>query len=172
MRGGAGSGANDGGIPVAPVVSPRIARCLTLVRAEPNDLAWPFCAGSGVPTQALAFFCPGPAREFDHLSRWRSRRYGEYADKHQKKVFEDVLKSVTTKTESGATRLMTPKNSMDVDGLRLYATKWVKDPFRFKREDTHELYDRMIETAAIAAAACESVLRQRVMNGKTFHQPD
>ena len=48
----------------------------------------------------------------------------------------------------------------------------MKDPFRFKREDTHELYDRMIETAAIAAAACESVLRQRGMNGKTFYEPD
>jgi hypothetical protein len=48
----------------------------------------------------------------------------------------------------------------------------MKDPFQFKREDTDELYDRMIETAAIAAAACESVLRQRDMNGKTFYEPD
>jgi hypothetical protein len=51
-----------------------------------------------------------------------------------------------------------------------YATK-IKDPFRFKREDTDELYDRMIQTAAISAAACESVLRQRDMNGKTFYGP-
>ena len=48
-----------------------------------------------------------------------------------------------------------------------YATKWMKD-----REDTNEFYDRMIETAAIAAAACESVLRQRDMNGKTFYEPN
>jgi hypothetical protein len=38
-------------------------------------------------------------------------------------------------------------------------------------EDTNEFYDRMIETAAIAAAACESVLRQRGINGKTFYEP-
>jgi hypothetical protein len=61
---------------------------------------------------------------------------------------------------------------MDVDGVCSYATKWRKDPFRFKREDTNEFYDRMIETAAIAAAACESVLRQRDMNGKTFYEPN
>ena len=119
MRGGAGSGANDGGIPVAPVVSPRIARCLTLVRAEPNDLAWPFCAGSGVPTQALAFFCPGPALESHHLSRWRSRRYGEYADKHQKKVFENVLKERHYQDRKWGHEIDDTKKSMDVNGLRL-----------------------------------------------------
>ncbi len=29
-----------------------------------------------------------------------------------------------------------------------YATKWMKDPFRFKREDTNEFYDGMIETGS------------------------
>ena len=62
---------------------------------------------------------------------------------------------------------------MDVDGLRLFLCDQMdKDPFRFKREDTNEFYDRMIETASIAAAACESVLRQRDMNGKTFYEPN
>ena len=52
-----------------------------------------------------------------------------------------------------------------------YATKWMKDPFKFTREDTDEFYDRMIQTAAIAAAAAESVVRQRDMKGKTFYEP-
>jgi hypothetical protein len=52
-----------------------------------------------------------------------------------------------------------------------YATKWMKDPFKFTREDTDEFYDRMIQTAAIATAAAESVVRQRDMNGKTFYEP-
>ena len=49
--------------------------------------------------------------------------------------------------------------------------KWMKDPFNFTREDTDEFYDRMIQTAAIATAAAESVVRQRDMNGKTFYEP-
>ena len=52
-----------------------------------------------------------------------------------------------------------------------YATKWMKDPFKFAREDTDEFYDQMIQTAAIATAAAESVVRQRDMNGKTFYEP-
>ena len=44
-------------------------------------------------------------------------------------------------------------------------------PFNFTREDTDEFYDRMIQTAAIATAAAESVVRQRDMNGKTFYEP-
>jgi hypothetical protein len=47
----------------------------------------------------------------------------------------------------------------------------MKDPFNFTREDTDEFYDRMIQTAAIATAAAESVVRQRDMNGKTFYEP-
>jgi hypothetical protein len=39
-----------------------------------------------------------------------------------------------------------------------YATKWMKNPHRWTREDTEEFYDRMVETSAIAAAAAESVL--------------
>ena len=51
-----------------------------------------------------------------------------------------------------------------------YATKWMKDPHRWTREDTEEFYDRMIQTSAIAAAAAESVLRQRDAHGKTFYE--
>src|SRR4029079_13826616 len=42
-------------------------------------------------------------------------------------------------------------------------TKW-------KREDTDDFYNAMIETAAICAAAAESVLRQRNANGRTFYE--
>jgi hypothetical protein len=43
-----------------------------------------------------------------------------------------------------------------------YTTKCMKNPHRWTREDTEEFYDRMIQTSAIAEAAAESVLRQRV----------
>jgi hypothetical protein len=38
--------------------------------------------------------------------------------------------------------------------------------------DTEEFYDRMVETSAIAAAAAESVLRQRDPHGKTFYESE
>lgn len=53
-----------------------------------------------------------------------------------------------------------------------YATKWMKNPHRWTREDTEEFYDRMIQTSAIAAAAAESILRQREAHGKTFYESD
>ena len=98
----------------------------------------------------------------------------EYTDKHQKKVFEDVLTERRYQDKQWGHGIDDTKNTpwMWTAYVCSYATKWMKDPFRFKREDTNEFYDRMIETAAIAAAACESVLRQRDMNGKTFYEPN
>jgi hypothetical protein len=98
----------------------------------------------------------------------------EYTDKHQKKVFEDVLAERRYQDRQWGHEIDDTKNTpwMWTAYVCSYATKWMKDPFRFKREDTNEFYDRMIETAAIAAAACESVLRQRDMNGKTFYEPN
>jgi len=42
----------------------------------------------------------------------------EYTDKHQKIVFDDVLKERRAKTNSGATRLMTPNIPWMWDRLR------------------------------------------------------
>ena len=42
---------------------------------------------------------------------------------------------------------------------------------KWTREDTDDFYDAMIETAAVCAAAAESVLRQRNKNGRTFFEP-
>ena len=98
----------------------------------------------------------------------------EHTDKHQKIVFEDVLKERRYQDRQWGHGIDDTKNTpwMWTAYVCSYATKWMKDPFRFKREDTDEFYDRMIQTAAIAAAACESVLRQRDMNGKTFYDPN
>jgi hypothetical protein len=49
--------------------------------------------------------------------------------------------------------------------------RWVRDPHKWTREDTNDFYDAMIETAAICAAAAESVIRQRNENGRTFYEP-
>ena len=51
------------------------------------------------------------------------------------------------------------------------AIRWMRDPHNWTREDTDDFYDAMIETAAICAAAAESVLRQRNANGRTFYEP-
>src|SRR6478672_5293811 len=85
-----------------------------------------------------------------------------------------IVRTMTYVVTTGLRRANDTKNTpwMWTAYLCSYATKWMKDPFRYKREDTNEFYDRMIETAAIAAAACESVLRQRDMNGKTFYEPN
>jgi hypothetical protein len=48
----------------------------------------------------------------------------------------------------------------------------MQNPHRWTREDTEEFYDRMIQTSAIAAAAAESVLRQRDTHGKTFYESE
>ena len=40
------------------------------------------------------------------------------------------------------------------------AVRWMRDPHKWTREDTDDFYDAMIETAAICAAAAESVLRR------------
>ena len=89
----------------------------------------------------------------------------------QKRVFEDVLKE----------RRYQERQWGDVDDtlntpwmwcayICSYATKWMQNPHRWRREDTEEFYDRMIQTSAIAAAAAESVLRQREAHGKTFYE--
>ena len=89
----------------------------------------------------------------------------------QNKVFEDVLKE----------RRYQERQWGDVDDtlntpwmwcayICSYATKWMQNPHRWTREDTEEFYDRMIQTSAIAAAAAESVLRQREAHGKTFYE--
>jgi hypothetical protein len=89
----------------------------------------------------------------------------------QKKVFEDVLKE----------RRYQERQWGDVDDtlntpwmwcayICSYATKWMQNPHRWRREDTEEFYDRMIQTSAIAAAAAESVLRQREAHGRTFYE--
>jgi hypothetical protein len=100
-------------------------------------------------------------------------RHG-YTDKHQEKVFEDVLTERRYQDRQWGHEIDDKQNTpwMWTAYVCSYATKWMKNPFHFKREDTDEFYDRMIETAAIAAAACESVLRQRDMNGKTFYEPN
>jgi hypothetical protein len=51
------------------------------------------------------------------------------------------------------------------------AVRWLRDPHKWTREDTDDFYDAMIETAAICAAAAESVVRQRNTNGRTFYEP-
>ena len=51
------------------------------------------------------------------------------------------------------------------------AVRWMRDPHKWTREDTDDFYDAMTETAAICAAAAESVLRQRNKNGRTFYEP-
>jgi hypothetical protein len=89
----------------------------------------------------------------------------------QKKVFEDVFKE----------RRYQERQWGDVDDtlntpwmwcayICSYATKWMQNPHRWTREDTEEFYDRMIQTSAIAAAAAESILRQREAHGKTFYE--
>ena len=91
----------------------------------------------------------------------------------QKRVFEDVLKE----------RRYQERQWGDVDDtlntpwmwcayICSYATKWMQNPHRWTREDTEEFYDRMIQTSAIAAAAAESVLRQREAHGKTFYESE
>ena len=82
----------------------------------------------------------------------------------QQKVFEDVLE--------GEALLWSAIWGPNVDDnlntpwmwcahICSYATKWMKNPHHWTREDTEESYDRMIQTSAIAAAAAESILRQR-----------
>jgi hypothetical protein len=51
------------------------------------------------------------------------------------------------------------------------AVRSMRDPHKWRREDTEDFYDAMIETAAICAAAAESVVRQRNKNGRTFYEP-
>ena len=51
------------------------------------------------------------------------------------------------------------------------AVRWMRDPHKWTREDTDDFYDAMIETAAICAAAAESIVRQRNTNGRTFYEP-
>lgn len=51
------------------------------------------------------------------------------------------------------------------------AVRWMRDPHKWTREDTDAFYDAMIETAAICAAAAESITRQRKENGRTFYEP-
>ena len=88
----------------------------------------------------------------------------------QERVFEDVLKEMLYQDRQWGPEVDDTLNTpwMWCAYLCGYATKWMKDPHRWTGEDTEEFYDRMIETSAIAAAAAESVLRQRDSRGKTF----
>jgi len=91
----------------------------------------------------------------------------------QQKVFDDVLKERRYQERQWShvdDTLNTPW--MWCAYICSYATKWMQNPHRWTREDTDEFYDRMIETSAIAAAAAESVLRQRDSHGKTFYETD
>lgn len=51
------------------------------------------------------------------------------------------------------------------------SVRWMRDPHSWTREDTDNFYDAMIETAAVCAAAAESIARQRQENGHTFYEP-
>ena len=91
----------------------------------------------------------------------------------QKKVFDDVLKERRYQEHQWGDvddTLNTPW--MWCAYICSYATKWMQNPHRWRREDTEEFYDRMIQTSAIAAAAAESILRQRDTHGKTFYESD
>jgi hypothetical protein len=81
----------------------------------------------------------------------------------QTTVSEDVLRERLYQDKQWGHEVDDTQNTpwMWTAYLCSYATKWMKDPFKFTREDTDEFYDRMIQTAAIAAAAAESVVRQR-----------
>ena len=93
----------------------------------------------------------------------------EYTDKYQK-VFEDVLTERRYQDRQWGHGIDDTKNTpwMWTAYVCSYATEWMKDPFRFKWEDTNEFYDRMIETAAIAAAVCE----KRPPTAATFYEPN
>ena len=104
----------------------------------------------------------GPTMPHPPQSRW------------QQKVFEDVLKERLYQDRQWGPDVDDTLNTpwMWCAYLCGYATKWMKNPHRWTREDTEEFYDRMIETSAIAAAAAESVLRQRDSRGKTFYESE
>src|SRR6476659_5761059 len=90
----------------------------------------------------------------------------------QQRVFEDVLKERRYQERKWGQEVDDTLNTpwMWCAYLCSYATKWMQNPHRWTREDTEEFYDRMIQTSAIAAAAAESVLRQRDAHGKTFYE--
>jgi hypothetical protein len=92
----------------------------------------------------------------------------------QQKVFEDVLKERRYQDRQWGLQVDDTLNTpwMWCAYICSYATKWMQNPHRWTREDTEEFYDRMIQTSAIAAAAAESVLRQRATHGKTFYESD
>ena len=92
----------------------------------------------------------------------------------QQRVFEDVLKERLYQERKWGQDVDDTLNTpwMWCAYLCSYATKWMQNPHRWTRGDTEEFYDRMIQTSAIAAAAAESVLRQRATHGKTFYESD
>ena len=90
----------------------------------------------------------------------------------QERVFEDVLKRGVIRIVNGASKSMTHTPWIWCAYICSYDTKWMKDPHRWTREETEEIYARMIQTTAIAAAAAESVLRQRDSRGKTFYESE
>jgi hypothetical protein len=94
--------------------------------------------------------------------------------KIQAKVFEEVLKERFYQDRKWGPKIDDTQTTPWMWSAYIcnYATKWMKDPLHFTRDDTGEFYDRMIQVSAIAAAACESVLRQREMHGKTFYEPE
>ena len=92
----------------------------------------------------------------------------------QQKVFEDVLKERRYQERQWGPNVDDNLNTpwMWCAYICSYATKWMKNPHLWTRDDTEEFYDRMIQTSAIAAAAAESILRQRDTHGKTFYESD
>ena len=88
----------------------------------------------------------------------------------QQKVFEDVLKERRYQDRQWGQEVDDTLNTpwMWCAYICSYATKWMQNPHRWTREDTEEFYDRMIQTSAIAAAAAESVLRQREPTARPF----
>jgi hypothetical protein len=65
----------------------------------------------------------------------------------QQKVFEDVLKERLYQDPQWGPEVDDTLNTpwMWCTYLCGYATKWMKNPHRWTREDTEEFYDRMID---------------------------
>jgi hypothetical protein len=117
--------------------------------------------GSSVPRRRLSAR-KGSTMRHPPQSRW------------QQKVFEDVLKERRYQERQWGPDVDDNLNTpwMWCAYICSYATKWMKNPHLWTRDDTEEFYDRMIQTSAIAAAAAESILRQRETHGKTFYESD
>ena len=54
--------------------------------------------------------------------------------------------------------------------INIFGTKWACGQHQFTSEMTDDFRQRMIQVAALAVAAVESIDRQREENGKTFYE--